>query len=298
MHGAFRATNQTDTNSSSIFSETAIDTPPENLSGLASTPGTKYSLLYNPLNYMFSDLSQSPSKNQKISLPTEREHSTIPKGVGRGNWEYPSPQQMYNALLRKGYADTDVTAVESMVSVHNSLNEGAWAEIVKWERIFAGGLGKGWKICQNGEDQIKEITFDDELVQPSLLSFMGRPKDMTPKAAIFQLLGILYPAKFGLVFCTVSQLAYANSDRIDPPFDRHDWLVQREYGGKSKTIRYIIDYYSHPNGPNGEPVFSLDVRPAITPLAAAERVIRWSCNFWHQASGAEARQKSARGNIN
>src|SRR6266487_363687 len=124
------------------------------------TPGTpsenepktsKYSK-YNPLNYMFSDLSQERAPTQTIALPTEREPSTIPKGSGDGNWEYPSPQQMYNALLRKGYTDTDASAVESMVSVHNFLNEGAWAEIVEWERRFGRGLKHGWEICKRGEE--------------------------------------------------------------------------------------------------------------------------------------------------
>jgi cytochrome c heme-lyase len=32
---------------------------------------------------------------------------------------------MYNAMLRKGYQDTPVDAVKSMVAVHNYLNEGA-----------------------------------------------------------------------------------------------------------------------------------------------------------------------------
>jgi len=109
---------------------------------------------FNPLNYMFSDLSQERSPDQEVALPTEREPSTIPKGTGDGNWEYPSPQQMYNALLRKGYTDTDATAVESMVSVHNFLNEGAWAEIVEWERRFGKGLKKGVGNVQKGRRRL------------------------------------------------------------------------------------------------------------------------------------------------
>ncbi len=85
----------------------------------------------NPLNYMFHTISQERAPNQTYNLPTSRDESSIPKGTGDGNWEYPSPQQMYNALLRKGYTDTDVTAVESMVAVHNFLNEGAWGEVVE-----------------------------------------------------------------------------------------------------------------------------------------------------------------------
>lgn len=154
----------------------------------------------NPLNYMFPDLSQKPAPMQKCKLSTQREESTIPKGEGDGTWEYPSPQQMYNALLRKGYTDTDITAVEPMVSVHNFLNEGAWAEIVGWEQRFHRGLYKGWQVCRRGEEHFAEEldrTWDGNEAEPKLIRFQGRPKDMTPKAAMLQILGKVYPSKFG-----------------------------------------------------------------------------------------------------
>ena len=152
---------------------------------------------------MFRELSQERAPHQTHALPTSRDPSTIPKGDGTGNWEYPSPQQMYNALLRKGYDDTDVTAVESMVSVHNFLNEGAWGEIMEWEKRFAGGLSRGWRVCSRGEknfeSQVKRYGLEKEVedLQPSLVRFQGRPKDMTPKAAMLQVMGWVYPAKFG-----------------------------------------------------------------------------------------------------
>ncbi|KAJ8126076.1 hypothetical protein O1611_g7561 [Lasiodiplodia mahajangana] len=234
----------------------------------------------NPLNYMFRDLSQSRAPNQTHALPLEREPSTIPKGDGDGNWEYPSPQQMYNALLRKGYTDTDVTAVESMVSVHNFLNEGAWGEIMEWEKRFAGGLYKGWQKCSRGEANfegtVKKYGYEKEVdeLAPSLVRFQGRPKEMTPKAAMIQVMGWIYPAMFA----------------TEPPFDRHDWYVSREVDGQRKEIRYIIDYYSGEPEPTGEPVFYLDVRPAMTPTAAAERALRWGCDVWWKASGGDVRE--------
>lgn len=55
----------------------------------------------------------------------------------------------------------------------------------------------------------------------------------------------------------------------------------------------MIDYYSGPPEPTGEPVFYLDVRPAVDgPTAAAERMLRWGGDVWYRASGAEAREKS------
>ncbi|KAH8170304.1 cytochrome c/c1 heme lyase domain-containing protein [Sarocladium implicatum] len=232
----------------------------------------------NPLNYMFPDLSQKPAENQTIALPTSREPSTIPKGTGDGNWEYPSPQQMYNALLRKGYTDTDVTAVESMVSVHNFLNEGAWEEIMGWERRFAKGLYHGYQVCKRGEAHADEemIRNDDGVeVLPSLMRFQGRPKELTPKATMLQVLGWIYPAKFG----------------TEPPFDRHDWFVSRDVNGEQRLVRYVIDYYSGEPEEDGEPVFYLDVRPAATPQGAAERIIRWSTDVWWKGMGGDKREQ-------
>ncbi|KAI1454401.1 cytochrome c/c1 heme-lyase [Annulohypoxylon moriforme] len=243
-------------------------------------PQSTFSKL-NPLNYMFRELSQAPAPNQTYSLPTSREPSSIPRGDGDGNWEYPSPQQMYNALLRKGYTDTDVTAVDSMVSVHNFLNEGAWSEIMDWERRFSGGLYKGWRMCSRGEQNfpkmVKKYGYEKEVqdLSPSLVRFQGRPQDMTPKAAMFQVMGWLYPAAFA----------------TEPPFDRHDWYVSRDVNGQRKEIRYVIDYYSGPPEPTGEPVFFLDVRPAITPTGAAERALRWGCDVWWRAIGGDVRER-------
>jgi len=78
----------------------------------------------------------------------------------------------------------------------------------------------------------------------------------------------------------------------EAPFDRHDWYVQRRTTqGEVREVRYVIDYYSAPPEPTGEPVFYLDVRPAIDgPTAAAERLMRWGGDVWHKASGAKARE--------
>lgn len=155
----------------------------------------------NPLNYMFYSISQERAPNQTYALPTEREPSSIPKGSGDGNWEYPSPQQMYNALIRKGHTDTDVTAVEAMVAVHNFLNEGAWEEIVDWERRFSKGLKRGWDISKRGEKNAPMIlrrleAQEGETVEPKLVRFQGRPGEMTPRAAMLQVMKKIYPAYF------------------------------------------------------------------------------------------------------
>lgn len=108
-------------------------------------------------------LAQQPSPGQKLDLPLERTISSIPRasssnaspsacpvahgtkkeGEGvtgkseEGQWEYPSPQQFYNALVRKGW-ETPEESVEMMVNIHNWLNEEAWSQVRKWEERHDG----------------------------------------------------------------------------------------------------------------------------------------------------------------
>lgn len=192
----------------------------------------------NLLNRMPKHLPQTKAPGQIISLPTKRTVSSIPRLDINENWIYPSPQQMYHAILRKGQRDIPEEAVEPMVEIHNFLNESAWNEIKKWEKR---------RGCFN----------------PKLSHFKGRSSDYTPKSLIFYYIGKIYPSKFG---CNL-------------PFDRHDWYVSRD----GKIVRYVIDYYDAPPEPSGEPVFYLDVRPAIDTLDAAyDRVCVWTSKIWAQ----------------
>jgi cytochrome c heme-lyase len=230
---------------------------------------------------------------QSVNLPLEREASTIPRGDGAGTWEYPSPQQMYNAMLRKGYTDTPAEDVESMVAVHNFLNEGAWEEIRGWEGRFAAGLRRGWELCARGEEGYERSALlqalrsrrggdvKEELPrEPKLLRFEGRPRDLTPKARMLSVMAWLYPSRFP----------------DNPPFDRHDWYVKRQLpDGEEKELRYVIDYYAGPPEPTGEPVFYLDVRPAIDgPTAACERLLRWGGDVWWRGTGGSVREEMAK----
>jgi cytochrome c heme-lyase len=262
------------------------DTP---LPASSTSPPEKQGFLsrLNPLNNMFSELDNSRAEHQSQDLPLSREPSTIPKGDG-SLWEYPSPQQMYNAMLRKGYTDTPADAVESMVSIHNFLNEGAWAEIMGWERRFSRGLAEGYKVCKRGEENANgalgvdpDDPFDTttwtaaDVPPPKLLRFTGRPTEPTPKSQILQWMGWAWPAKF----------------ETAPPFDRHDWYVERCGEKGCEEVRYVIDYYEGAPEPTGEPVFFLDVRPAVdTPRAAAERTIRWGTDVWWKATGGVVRE--------
>lgn len=187
----------------------------------------------NPLNYMFKEISQAPAANQSVALPTSRDPSSIPKGTGDGNWEYPSPQQMYNALLRKGHTDTDITAVESMVACHNFLNEGAWAEVVGWEDRFAKGLLHGFRVCSRGEENAPQMAYqeaDGKEVPPTLVRFQGKPKEMSPKASMLQVMGWLYPSKFAYVPPDLLDFSTANHREQERAAVRPTRLVRHPQG--------------------------------------------------------------------
>jgi len=136
---------------------------------------------------------------------------------------------------------------------------------------------KGWvDDDQGGSADSKTDEAPLVVAPPKLIRLQGRPGDMTPKAAMLQALSKVWPSYFG----------------PEPPFDRHDWYVSRHVNGRTSEIRYVIDYYSGPPEPNGDPVFYLDVRPAMTPTGAAERLIRWGGDVWWRASGGVVRERN------
>ncbi|GAA95984.1 uncharacterized protein L969DRAFT_96719 [Mixia osmundae IAM 14324] len=224
----------------------------------------------NPRNNI-PELAQSQSAGQRQSLPTQRTFSSIPRAeavqhaaevsasskqagtcpvastpatssntatagmkTDTDRWVYPSPQQFFNALVRKGKPAPE-EHVETMVEIHNWLNEQAWNEVLRWE-----------ERRQTGE-------------QVQLAHFTGRPQDLSPKARIHLYLGKLFPETYSST----------------PPFDRHDWTIRRP--GTGTEHRYVIDYYSAAPDEQGNPVFSLDVRPALdSPEAVYDRVSEWA----------------------
>ena len=98
-------------------------------------------------------------------------------------------------------------------------------------------------------------------VDPKLVKFVGRPKDLSPKAWFN------------------SRILFTQE-----PFDRHDWYVEAEDG---EPRRYVIDFYEgkEKSGDvadlNGQqlpivrpPSMYIDARPALdNPSAAVDRVV-------------------------
>jgi len=211
--------------------------------------------------------SQLPAPGQMIPLSRNRVISSIPRGsdasdqssdddtakasavpahqpTNSSQWMYPSEQQFYNAMRKKGY-NPPIESIPSVLKIHNAVNERSWLQVRKFE-----------KELHNNED-------------PKLAKFVGRPKDLSPKA-------------------------FFNSRVLmtQEPFDRHDWYVEDQNGGEPR--RYVIDFYegkeksgdlSQSNNEVGvkkdqtlqmmkPPSMYIDARPALdTPGAAIDRIV-------------------------
>lgn len=61
--------------------------------------------------------------------------STIPKGgTDNETWHYPSPQRFYNAMKKKGF-NPNPEDMQAVVSIHNTVNEKCWQEIMEYEKF-------------------------------------------------------------------------------------------------------------------------------------------------------------------
>jgi len=214
-----------------------------------------------------SKYSHSPATGQRIPLSTYRVISSIPRGdeendavlsstttknnnktvppvhqpPDRSNWQYPSEQQFYNSMLRKGHRPP-IKSIPSVLQIHNAVNERSWSQVTKWE-----------KELHNNE-------------HPKLAKFLGRPKDLSPRA-----------------WFNINVLM------TQAPFDRHDWYVEDNEGGEPR--RYVIDFYEGKekkgdlasaihgveggvlNAPMKPPSMYIDARPALdNPSAAVDRM--------------------------
>jgi cytochrome c heme-lyase len=108
------------------------------------------------LNYIPTDLVIDNTK-----LDSNREKSSIPMGSSeKGNWVYPSEQQFFAALKRKGY-ETEVEDIPMIVSIHNEMNELCWKEVEKWEKQYGS------------------------LCTPRLVKLIGRPSEPSIKARLY-----------------------------------------------------------------------------------------------------------------
>ena len=125
-----------------------------------------------PLGYGSPENSADlQARAAKVDIPTdsgmssEREISSIPNRDGK--WAYPSPQQFYRNAVAKGH-EVDPTDMNTVVSIHNAVNEETWRRIVQMEKQYHA------KECPNG---------------PTLIRFVGKPGDPSLKSQMMHTLG-------------------------------------------------------------------------------------------------------------
>ncbi|CAM9736569.1 unnamed protein product, partial [Phaeothamnion confervicola] len=175
---------------------------------------------------------------------------------GATTWVYPSEQQYYNAMRRKGW-DARESDVPVVVAIHNAVNEQGWTRVKEWEQLrgrVRNLFREGLHVMHSCHHQGIAETSSPFAVggDPMLEQFRGRPNDVSPKA-----------------WLKTNLLGYA------APFDRHDWIVRRGGGGAagggegSVSARYVIDFYAGKPTPDKPVALHLDVRPALDSLDAA-----------------------------
>ncbi|KAK5728213.1 Cytochrome c1 heme lyase [Elasticomyces elasticus] len=148
--------------------------------------------------------TQAPIRPKMYRLSTDREISSIPRAVSQsqplnsaeqaalpkptashgapanaqgdtgydkdtGNWIYPSQEQFFKAMRKKGH-EAEAKDMETIIPIHNAVNERAWAEIKVWEAPYT-------KECGG----------------PKLVSFAGDSKALTPRARWKSLVGYQTP---------------------------------------------------------------------------------------------------------
>lgn len=116
-------------------------------------------------------LMSSHQYQTSVALPESRQVSSIPRTGSGANWIYPSQKQFYEAMLRKNW-DPHAPDMQTVVPLHNSVNERVWNYINFWEK------DQGGESCGGIQ----------------LTSFKGDSKKLTPRAWVrSQILGFSRP---------------------------------------------------------------------------------------------------------
>ncbi|ORY32609.1 cytochrome c/c1 heme-lyase [Naematelia encephala] len=188
--------------------------------------------------------SSSSSSHSRARLSDDREISSIPRTVNSpsptpGSSEGISP----TSTSDKWVYPSEQQFFNAMLRKNHNPQQGDMKTIVP---IHNAVNEKAWSELLLWEEDMG----GEKCGGPKLGSFQGRPKDRSPKAWIKTALG------------------------YKPPFDRHDWIVDR----CGKQIRYVIDFYEGRKDPENPQRmgFYLDVRPALDTWDGIEtRVLGW-----------------------
>ena len=179
----------------------------------------------------------TPDAGNAAALSSARAVSSIPRTAAGGNWVYPSEQQFYDAMQRKGMAGAgERMDMRAVIPIHNDVNERVWRSIERWE-------GAEQSVPAKQSEGVSASAAPRPSL--SLTSFQGDSKKVTPRAWIRHYLL-----------------------RMDLPFDRHDWVVERRAatGAEPRRIDYVIDFYMDKT----RGVY-LDVRPKLNTLEGCKR---------------------------
>ncbi|KAK4051014.1 Cytochrome c1 heme lyase [Microbotryomycetes sp. JL201] len=208
-----------------------------------------------------------PARSAPVSASDALSYEQSPTSQ-QENWVYPSPASFYSALQRKN-RNPRAQDMNIVVPIHNAVNERVWQQVLDWERQALWAKGQ-----------------DPDKVETKLVSFIGKPKQLSPRARWKTLIG--YTA----------------------PFDRHDWIVDRPVTvpgssePQSQRIRYVIDFYTgrgaglldQPNQSseavdNFRPnlAFYIDCRPALDDWEGVS--MRWT-RWWNSWSAPSSRSAS------
>eukprot|EP00537_Pseudo-nitzschia_pungens_P011645 CAMPEP_0172385858 /NCGR_PEP_ID=MMETSP1061-20121228/3466_1 /TAXON_ID=37318 /ORGANISM="Pseudo-nitzschia pungens, Strain cf. pungens" /LENGTH=346 /DNA_ID=CAMNT_0013115023 /DNA_START=85 /DNA_END=1125 /DNA_ORIENTATION=+ len=216
-----------------------------------------------------SNNNSSSNKTTASSLPSHQvqwnQHGDIAVAAGNANksetataptWVYPSEQQVFNAMKRKGWQGIEEESIPSFLQIHNSVNERSWRQVLEWETGNGNGNGSSVELSR----------------------FEGRPTDLTPKAWLLSTLGICDKPFDRHDWYVVNHGAGASSGHGDDAAAAADAAVAAATPPEEK--RYVLDFYMHePSGRNNDgsflPRVEIDVRPALdTPGAVVQRGIR------------------------
>ncbi|KAK1996955.1 cytochrome c/c1 heme lyase [Colletotrichum falcatum] len=174
------------------------------------------------------------SANVKQGLDTDREVSTIPRTATSA---YPGNSRPSNHEQETGADEATGNWIypsqkmffDAMKRKGHDARATDMATVVP---IHNAVNERAWKEIKEWEKPYIEGT---PCEGPKLHSFLGLSTNMSPKARINTLLG------------------------YTPPFDRHDWIVDR----CGVQVEYVIDFYAGRPDAHGKPSFYLDVRPKL-----------------------------------
>jgi cytochrome c heme-lyase len=71
-------------------------------------------------------------------LPPANKEQETGADAASGNWIYPSERMFFDAMKRKGH-DPRSSDMQTIVPIHNAVNERAWADIKRWEEPYTRG---------------------------------------------------------------------------------------------------------------------------------------------------------------